>query len=206
MSLKNCSRNKNDTENRRPELNEDMKAQDLLKWYWLKEELIAFCRNNALSVQGNKKELCERIYTFLEKGKKTAKKQSRRRVIDKREELSLDSKIEDDLVCSQRHREFFRKYLGRSFAFNVSFQNWLKNNTGKTYADAIKAYEQIKKDSKTEKKEIGAQFEYNTYIRDFFAANSGYSLNEAIRCWKYKKSLPGDHHYGPEDLQILKKK
>ena len=73
-------------------------------------------------------------------------------------------------------------------------------------ADAIKAYEQIKKDSKTEKKEIGTQFEYNTYIRDFFAANRGYSLNEAITCWKYKKSLPCDHHYGPEDLRILKKK
>ena len=36
---------------------------------------------------------------------------------------------------------------------------------------------------------IDRQFEYNTYIRDFFEDNKGMSLDQAITCWKFKKSL-----------------
>ena len=50
---------------------------------------------------------------------------------------------------------------------------------------------------------IGKQFEYNTYIRDFFADNKGASLDDAIRCWKYKKSLKGQNKYERSDLKVL---
>ncbi len=56
---------------------------------------------------------------------------------------------------------------------------------------------------KTAKATIDKQFEYNTYIRDFFADNQGRSLDEAIRCWKYKKSLTGHNRYEPSDLTAL---
>ena len=82
----------------------------------------------------------------------------------------------------------------------MTFQKWLKNNEGKTYRDAISAYFQIIEDRKKEKNSIEKQFEYNTYIRDFFADNKGKSLEQAIKCWKYKKRLQGHNHY--ED-QIL---
>lgn len=47
------------------------------------------------------------------------------------------------------------------------------------------------------------QFEYNTYIRDFFEDNQGRSLEEAITCWKYKKSLQGHNRYEQSDLVAL---
>ena len=50
---------------------------------------------------------------------------------------------------------------------------------------------------------IDRQFEYNTYIRDFYAENTGKSLEDAIKCWKYKKSLPGHNRYEKSDLNIL---
>ena len=50
---------------------------------------------------------------------------------------------------------------------------------------------------------IGKQFEYNTYIRDSFADNKGASLDDAIRCWKYKKSLKGQNKYERSDLKVL---
>lgn len=53
------------------------------------------------------------------------------------------------------------------------------------------------------KTKIGKQFEYNTYIRDFFDNNSDYSLNDAIKCWNYKKSLAGSNKYDVTDLIAL---
>ena len=50
---------------------------------------------------------------------------------------------------------------------------------------------------------IDKQFEYNTYIRDFFEDNQGRSLEEAITCWKYKKSLQGHNRYEKSDLVVL---
>ena len=73
----------------------------------------------------------------------------------------------------------------------MAFQKWLKSNTGKTYREAIDAYGQILEEKKKGKTTIDRQFEYNTYIRDFFADNEGRSLDEAIRCWNYKKGIQG---------------
>ena len=97
----------------------------------------------------------------------------------------------------------FKEKIGKSFSFNVLFQKWLKRNAGKTYGDAINAYYQILEEKKKGKTTIDKQFEYNTYIRDFFEDNQGRSLDEAIICWKYKKSLQGHNRYEKSDLVAL---
>ena len=56
---------------------------------------------------------------------------------------------------------------------------------------------------KQNKTTIDRQFEYNTYIRDFFNDNKDKSLEQAIKCWKYKKSLKGHNKYEKDDLKIL---
>lgn len=58
----------------------------------------------------------------------------------------------------------------------------------------------IIKSLRIRKTNIDKQFEYNTYIRDFFADNKGKSLEEAIKCWKYKKQLQGHNRYERTDL------
>lgn len=103
----------------------------------------------------------------------------------------------------EKHRAFFKQVIGKSFSFNVLFQKWLKQNTGKTYSDAINAYYQIIEEKKRAKTTIGKQFEYNTYIRDFYADNSGKTLEDAIKCWKYKKQLHGHNKYEKSDLIVL---
>ena len=82
--------------------------------------------------------------------------------------------------------------------------DWLKTNSGKTYAQAIEAYYQILEEKKKGKTVIDRQFEYNTYIRDFFEANPGKTLQQAIACWKYKKALPGHNRYEDADLSAVK--
>lgn len=188
--------------NDRPELSKELDGKTFGQWYWLKEELVSFCRENGLPASGSKEELTSRIGRYLDTGEIVAPvSRSRSKVSDS--SITLESCIEEDLVCSERHRAFFKEMIGESFSFNVAFQKWLKTNSGKTYADAVVAYCEIKKDSKNKRKDIDKQFEYNTYIRDFFEKNKGRSLDDAISCWKYKKSLPGANAYEDSDLKIL---
>lgn len=81
----------------------------------------------------------------------------------------------------------------------VKIQCW------KTYKEAIGAYYEILEYKKKNKSSIDRQFEYNTYIRDFFADNESKTLRDAIKCWKYKKSLQGHNRYEKSDLTALEK-
>ena len=107
----------------------------------------------------------------------------------------------ENFRCSEDKRSFFEGYLGKGFKFKVKFQKWLKTNPDRTYADAIDAYLEIM--NSDEKTEIGSQFQYNQYIRDFFADNDGRTLDDAIICWKHKKSLRGHNRYERSDLEAL---
>lgn len=197
-----------DNESKRPSLDLSLDSTTFNQYYYLKEELVDFCRKNGLKVSGNKLELTERISKFLETGEKDFKISNfnNSRKSDKfhhTDELTPDSIIEENFVCSQKHRAFYKKEIGKSFTFNVDFQNWLKNNAGKTYDDSISAYYEILDYKKKNKSKIGKQFEYNQYIRDFFENNSDKTLKEAIKCWNYKKSIKGHNKYENDDLIAL---
>ncbi len=187
--------------NERPDVNISLDGKTFKEYYYLKEELIDFCRKNNLQTTGDKLELSERIVNFLDTGKRTYKSHTtRNKMVD---EITLDTIIEENFVCSEKHRAFYKEQIGNSFSFNVTFQKWLKSNVGKTYQDSIDAYYQILEDKKKNKISIDKQFEYNTYIRDFFNDNKDKKWEQAIKCWKYKKSLKGHNKYEKEDLKIL---
>lgn len=187
----------------RPELNEGLDSKIFLEYYYLKEELVDFCRKNALPTTGGKLELNKRIAHWLDTKEilNTPKPTKIKAVV---KNINIDTIIEENFVCSEYHRAFFKNHIGASFSFNVAFQKWLKSNSGRTYSEAIEAYHNILLGKKKGKTVIDKQFEYNTYIRDFFNDNEGKSLEEAIKCWKYKKQLKGHNRYEKEDLQSLK--
>lgn len=157
-----------------------------------------------MPTSGGKLEITERIAHFLDTGEIFSAKRVQKKA-QTITDITEETPIESDFVCSEKHRAFFKEHIGNSFSFNVAFQKWLKSNSGKTYADAIAAYYQILEDKKKGKTKIDKQFEYNTYIRDFFADNQGKSLDEAIKCWKYKKQLQGHNRYEKTDLVALEK-
>lgn len=186
----------------RPNLNRELDGETFRNFYYLKDELTNFCRENNLPVSGGKIELTNRIAYFLDTGKvlKTSAKRKAKISVGL---ITENTTIEPNIVCSEKHRAFFKEKIGKSFSFNVLFQKWLKNNAGKTYGEAINAYYQILEEKKKRKTTIDRQFEYNTYIRDFFSDNQGRNLEEAIICWKYKKSLQGHNRYEKSDLVAL---
>jgi len=187
----------------RPELKKGLDGKTFRSFYYLKEELVEFCRANRLPTSGGKLELTERIAAFLDTGEVVETAKVSKKAPSDIGNLTEQTIIEDDFVCSEKHRAFFKEKIGNSFSFNVLFQKWLKGNAGKTYGEAVEAYYQILEEKKKGKTVIDKQFEYNTYIRDFFEDNKGKSLEEAIICWKYKKGLQGHNKYEPTDLLVL---
>ncbi len=187
----------------RPDLSEDMQPETFGDFYYLKSELVDFCRIVGLSTQGSKSELNHRVSHFLETGEKL---QPIKRPSSKYDTgLDMDGEIEPNIRCSEVHRRFFKEHIGNGFKFNVDFMHWLRSNSGKTYREAVSEYWSILDRKKHSKTKIDKQFEYNTYVREFFSDNKKASLDDAIQCWKYKKGLPGHNRYERSDKAALEK-
>ncbi|GEN84039.1 hypothetical protein SLU01_23510 [Sporosarcina luteola] len=184
----------------RPSLNKDLNVEVFRDFYWLKEELQTFCRENGISASGSKLEITDRIAIFLETGKiqKPMRRRSSPPKENQIEELSLDTVITENHRCSQVVRAFFQSVIPK-FHFSTYIQTYFKESVGKTYRDVVDAWyeeEERKKDPSYEK-QIGAQFEYNQFTRDYFAdpKNKGKNREDAIEAWNAIKVLPGSNKY-----------
>jgi hypothetical protein len=126
----------------RPNLTKNSSVEDFKNFYWLKEELQLFCRENGISASGSKIEISDRIETFLRTGE--IKKPLRNSKINTRSqtqgELSLDTVITENHRCSQDVRAFFKTVISPKFHFSTHIQNYFKNNVGKTYRDVVDAW------------------------------------------------------------------
>ncbi len=199
------------TEGSRPNLN-GISYDDFKSFYWLKEELIAFCREHSLKTTGSKEELSKRIEHFLITGEKELPQSNKHpRAISRRNErviqepLSTQTIITENYRSDERHRAFFKSIIGPHFHFTTSFMNFFKENVGKTYQDAINEWykqDERKKDP-TYRSTIAPQFEYNRYIRAYCEHNPGHTIQDAINSWNEKKRKRGSTAYvpGSEDGQ-----
>lgn len=184
----------------RPELKKDLDVKEFRNFYWLKEEIQTFCRENGLAASGSKIEITERIAVFLQTGE--IQKPLKKRKSPSKEaistELNLDTVITKNHRCSQTVRAFFKSEIPK-FHFSTYIQNYFKENVGKTYRDVANAWheEEKRKKDPTYKKQIGPQFEYNQFIRDYFAdrKNKGKNREDAIKAWNVIKKLPGSNKY-----------
>ena len=184
----------------RPELKKDLDVKEFRNFYWLKEELQIFCRENGLAASGSKIEIAERIAVFLQTGE-IQKPLKKRKFPSKKAistELSLDTVITKNHHCSQTVRAFFKSEIPK-FHFSTYIQNYFKENVGKTYRDVVNAWheEEKRKKDPAYKKQIGPQFEYNQFNRDYFAdpKNNSKNREDAIKAWNVIKKLPGSNKY-----------
>ena len=196
---------------KRPDLNKTISIKDFKGFYWLKEELVGFCRSNGLYTSGGKIEITERIECYLKTGneQKRKKKSKPKSAFDwNSENLTLMTLITDNYKNTEYVRMFFENHIGKHFKFNVQFMNWMKSNEGRTLQDAVIQYGKIKAEKKlnSNKKKIAPQFEYNTYLRDFLSDNTKSNRELGIKLWKIKRSMRGDNVYCREDLELIDKK
>ena len=106
----------------RPELNKKLDAATFRSFYYLKQELADFCKENELPTSGSKIELTNRIAYFLDTGK--VQKPSPRRISAVMiGTLTEDTVIEPNIVCSEKHRAFFSEKIGKVFLSMFRFRN-----------------------------------------------------------------------------------
>ena len=194
----------------RPDINEIETGDELKRWYWLKQELVDFCKRTQLSYVGAKFDILEGIAIALDKGvtktekiSQTAKPTSK--FLWSKSLLSLDTVITDSYTNGPNTRKFFKQHCGEKFHFSIPFMDFIKNNCGKTLQDAINEWQRLNTQSKDKnfKSEIPAGNQYTKYIRDFFADNPNMTVEQARHFWKLKRSLPlGKHVYEKKDLKL----
>jgi len=177
---------------KRPELKISLSPSDIKNYYWLKSELIAFCRANCINTSGGKIEITTRIEQYLVTGKCDVrlKKPSSTSNFDwKNGELKLSTILTDNYKNTENIRAFMSLHIGTHFKFNTEFMNWAKNNAGKTLSDAIQEWNRIYvlKKNKQQITTIAPQFEYNLYVREFMAKNKGCKFSEAVQSWNMIK-------------------
>lgn len=191
----------------RPDLDEHISVQEFREFYWLKTELVSYCRTNSITIQGAKKELESRIEHFIKTGEKLPylRHEHNKKIREASPNISLEGKITEQYKNGEASRKFFKSVIGERFKFNVVFMKWMKENSDKTFKEAIDEWLKIELEVKSgKKKEIDSQFEYNQYTRDFFSNNPHNKREDAIKCWSYKKGFPGSNKYETSDLVALK--
>jgi hypothetical protein len=174
----------------RPELTPDISPADFQDFYWLKEELVLFCRQQGLPTSGSKQVLAARIAGFLINGKTqaiTANPQTRVVAGKMPANFNRETVIGNNWRCSEALRAFLEQEIGPKFHFDAAMRDFVKNGIGMTLDDMITCWYTTQQAPKAETS-IDTQFEYNRFIRDFFKTNPKESLSDAIAAWKEKKA------------------
>lgn len=192
----------------KPNLDKKISLEDFNDFYWLKKELVSFCRVIGISSKGGKIEISDRIRTYLSTGEIVKQVKNIHKTKSKfdwaNEILTKSTLITDSYKNGENVRNFFIQEIGPRFSFNVIFMKWMKENIGKTLDDAItewKRIDELKKD-RNYVSEINPQFEYNRYMRAFLKDNPNLSSKDAMTYWKLKSARRGTNEYERKDLKL----
>lgn len=194
----------------RPKIEKIDSGRELKKWYWLKKELVDFCRLKGINYSGSKFEILERLATSIDSNfKDTVKVDTKHKPSSKfiwsKSTLELNTIITESYTNGPNVRKFFKEHCGEKFHFSIPFMNFMKNNCGKNLQDAVDEWHRLndRKKYKSFKSEIPEGNQYNKYLRDFFADNPDSTVAKARHFWKLKRRLPmGKHFYEKEDLNL----
>ena len=184
-----------------------MTSTEFDNWFWHKEELDEFCKLLGIPFNTRKNELRRRIIEFLETGMVTFQTPKPTSSFDwKKESLSLETVITDSVVFGKNLRTFMKQQVGTKFSFTAAFMDWVRNNEGKTLADAVLYWQEL-----STKTQSGFRFDMsdfnvmNKYLDDFLGDNPTLKREDGMKCWQKKKYYPapkGLVKYHSEDLLL----
>lgn len=170
----------------RPPLNKNTKLDDYFAFYWLKEELLQFCRQHQLQTSGSKAELSQRVAAFIS-GKPIPKAKKTSKIGSMPGTFSRSTVVGVNWRCSQNLRQFFISEIGPGFHFDETMRSLIHQGSGKTLGEIIRIWEESRQKPKG-KPQIAPQFEYNRYIREYFQLHAQADFKDAVRAWNEHKT------------------
>lgn len=179
------------TDENRPHLTSQLSGAELLRWYWLKDELSEFARQLGIRATGGKELLTRRIAAKLDDlpfvESKPARGTSGSQLSGP---LTLTTVIPNGQRCSQAVRAWFVEQVGATFGFDAEMRAFFSQSDGtQTLQDALAHYRSTRDQGA---KPIDAQFEYNRFTRAWHEANPTGHREELLRDWQTYRSLPLD--------------
>ncbi|MEM7673967.1 MAG: DUF6434 domain-containing protein [Verrucomicrobiota bacterium] len=166
----------------RPTLTKKISIREFEDWYWKKEELVSFCKNQSIPSSGLKPELEMRIKAFL-RGETLPKNKTRKAGKKIPDNLTLDTLIEEGWSCNPKLGRFFKEHCGNSFRFNYAMRKFIHTQAGRSLSEAIKCYQE----SLTEQQPSLPQNELAAFIRDYSQSNPRSSRQAIMLEWEQLK-------------------
>jgi SAP domain-containing new25/Domain of unknown function (DUF6434) len=171
----------------RPNLHAPLSPTEFDAWYWLKDELLAFCRSHDLTTSGSKPEVAARVRAFLAgtAAPKPTARVARRGVMPVT--FSLRTKIGAGWRCTPTLGAFLRSQCGPQFRFNAAVREFIHGGVGRTLKEAVDCYRASVAPG-VAKRALPAQLEYNRHMQQFFATNPGATRADALASWWVKRA------------------
>ncbi len=167
----------------RPALSRRLGEDEFRRWYWLKEELVAFCRSSGIPAGGAKPEITRRVAAHLS-GRPLVTTARVARTGSMPPSFEPSTLIGEGWRCSPALGAFFKQQCGRGFRFDAVMRDFIHTQAGRTLAEAVDCW----RNSRSATREIPTQLEYNRHMRDFFAQHPDASREQAIAAWWAKRS------------------
>ncbi|OEJ99740.1 DUF6434 domain-containing protein [Roseivirga misakiensis] len=180
----------------RPDFTQINSGQEFNNWYWTKEEMVDICKMSHLPSNGSKFILRDRIMYALDHEGQVKNEEKKIRPNSTfnwaKAELSLATKITDNVSFGPNFRSFMSSQVDKKFSCHSDFMNWVKENVGATLQDAVLKWEELEERKKDPnfKRDIATNNMYCQYIRDFSAANPNAKFVDAKACWNKKRRMP----------------
>ncbi len=175
----------------RPPLSSALDGVELLRWYWLKDELIQFARGLGVRTSGGKRALSERLAAHLD-GRaftepppiKTAGNSQLSGV------LTASTVIPRGQRCSQVVRAWLAMHIGPSFHFDAAMRQFFGDTDGtQTLEDALEHWRSTRGN---DSQPIDAQFEYNRFTRTWRKDHPQGERADLLEAWGEYRSQPVD--------------
>ncbi|MET0641046.1 MAG: hypothetical protein ABWZ36_00975 [Jiangellaceae bacterium] len=170
---------------RRPRPADVADEQTLLRWYWLKSELVEMARRAHLSTAGGKIELTQRIAAHFA-GREMAPATRVDRTDKLPAALTGDTLIQPGQRCTQALRQWMRDRVGSSFTFDAATRSAVAAG-GLTLNDLETLWRQPRPIT-----EPAEQFELNRFSRSWHHGHPGGSHADMLAAWKTHRSRPRD--------------
>jgi SAP domain-containing new25/Domain of unknown function (DUF6434) len=139
----------------RPALAPALDAREFQRWYWLKQELVDFAKQEGLSTSGDKPTLALRIVAFLDGSDRVHPAviaKSRRSTVSRRlpEPLTVDTVLGPRQAASQQLRTFFVREVSPRFSYDIHMRTFLASDRDKTLGEAVEHWHASRSSMKPE--------------------------------------------------------
>lgn len=166
----------------RVNLNKNLDEGTFRNCYYLKEELVKFCRENNLPTGGSKGELTERIAIFLRTGKVCEEKTSNKKEIDSVcMAQALNKKGKSEICAMQASNDKDKNEIRAARAAGKS-----KTSVENIYDDTLieKIFVCSQKHREFFESRIGKGFSFNVRFQKWLKTNAGKTYKDAIEAYR----------------------